>query len=1037
MTTSSAESWLGMPMVELLENDRRPIFIIDLDIESAYTVAPLQPVFYNESLRRFPALQEAICKDTAKSAHNLPHLESYGSFKRWICQHYHASNLNYAPINFRAMTWDAITVGHFNVISARLGARPYTASFMETLLLTGPAKSEFDLGETYSPGLSSLRNRYTPLSGPSSTGLEDPTAHHSRSVSVSYFSPFPGGSTLERDTPEESEPLLSDKLLLDTSVSNPTTTDELSNYERDLLVSRYMQTLADLRIQREETIKRTDLLDRISAIEAVAISVISADGELVFANEEWYRMCSFPKGVTSALAWMNVFLEEDLPKAYEVWETTMIQARPMKFEARFKTPWKPPFHVDGEADEGPTWISATIYPDLSEEGVVTGGTGCIQDISEQKWLERVQKRKTEEAVERASLLEALNKRVAEAQAKEREARESDIRFRRLADLMPFGIFISDDNRHRLYANDKALEMFNMDSDLPAEVMPWDTLFFPDDVPAAKEFWRCVVDDQKSSTIEARMKTFGTTDDPEESVRRWIVCTGIPECNSDGSFRHVTVCVVDVTTIKEAEELQRQRVVDVTEARQRQEAFIDMTSHEIRNPLSSIVHSADEILQCLSKLPIVSEGRKSISTEALDSAIEAADTILFCTQHSRRIVDDILCLSKLNSNLLPISLIPTEAKRTVGHAMKMFEGELRAADITWKMDIDASLDRLGVTWVSLDTSRILQILVNLIGNSVKFTQFEDKRELRVTLSATTTKPSQAEHEAIQYLLPLKDPVDDGFDPEQTLYLKYIVQDTGCGISVDGQRILFTRFTQDSTRTHVKYGGNGLGLFISRQLCELQGGQMGFHSIEGQGSTFAFFVKTARVSPPSDSIPTNAMRVNSITAAEVLSSAHIFQSDTSTTKLDAVAASIIPPPNAAADHIHILLVEDNLINQRVLGQQLRKRGYKVNIANHGEEALSHIQTTRLWTNNNNTGNDLTIILMDIEMPVLNGLDCARRIRDLQKAGSIHAHIPIVAVTANARPQQVDDAFTAGMDDIISKPFRMPELVTLIDSIIAKAA
>jgi len=92
-------------------------------------------------------------------------------------------------------------------------------------------------------------------------------------------------------------------------------------------------------------------------------------------------MCSFPKGVTSALAWMNVFVDEDLPKAYEVWTTAMINKQPVKFEARLSTPWKPPFHVEGESDEGPTWISAAIYPDISEDGEVIGGTGCIIDIS--------------------------------------------------------------------------------------------------------------------------------------------------------------------------------------------------------------------------------------------------------------------------------------------------------------------------------------------------------------------------------------------------------------------------------------------------------------------------------------------------------------------------------------------------------------------------------------------------------------------------------------------------------------------------------
>ena len=140
-----------------------------------------------------------------------------------------------------------------------------------------------------------------------------------------------------------------------------------------------------------------------------------------------------------------------------------------------------------------------------------------------------------------------------------------------------------------------------------------------------------------------------------------------------------------------------------------------TSHEIRNPLSSIVHSADEIIQCLTDLQRLSTETCAVAKGALDSAKDATDTILFCAQHSKRIVDDILTLSKLNSNLLPISLMAVDAREPVNQALKMFDGELRASDIAWALCIDPSVRELGIGWVELDTSRVLQILVNLIGN----------------------------------------------------------------------------------------------------------------------------------------------------------------------------------------------------------------------------------------------------------------------------------------------------------------------------------
>jgi CheY-like chemotaxis protein len=113
----------------------------------------------------------------------------------------------------------------------------------------------------------------------------------------------------------------------------------------------------------------------------------------------------------------------------------------------------------------------------------------------------------------------------------------------------------------------------------------------------------------------------------------------------------------------------------------------------------------------------------------------------------------------------------------------------------------------------------------------------------------------------------------------------------------------------------------------------------------------------------------------------------------------------------DTFRVLLVEDNLINQDVLSRQLRKAGHIVHIANHGQEALEFLQTTNLWLNNH-TGIPLDIVLMDIEMPVMNGIDCAQQMRKLQAQGSIIKHIPIIAVTANTRLAQIESCLAAGM-------------------------
>lgn len=128
------------------------------------------------------------------------------------------------------------------------------------------------------------------------------------------------------------------------------------------------------------------------------------------------------------------------------------------------------------------------------------------------------------------------------------------------------------------------------------------------------------------------------------------------------------------------------------------------------------------------------------------------------------------------------------------------------------------------------------------------------------------------------------------------------------------------------------------------------------------------------------------------------------------------------------IHVLIVEDNLVNQRVLAKQLQNVGMQVSVANHGGEALVYLRSTRYCVEDE-SANNLSMILMDWEMPVMDGLTCVRKIRQLQKERIVRGHVPVIAVTANARFEQVEVALRAGMDDVISKPYRIPQLCACI--------
>jgi CheY-like chemotaxis protein len=224
--------------------------------------------------------------------------------------------------------------------------------------------------------------------------------------------------------------------------------------------------------------------------------------------------------------------------------------------------------------------------------------------------------------------------------------------------------------------------------------------------------------------------------------------------------------------------------------------------------------------------------------------------------------------------------------------------------------------------------------------------------------------------------------------------------------------------------------------------MHGGAIGFSSKPGVGSTFAFYIKSrkSKLSRRASEIGAAAMNRSMLAQASALSNRSRDSKDVSPV---AVVSSEI-----AATDLHVLIVEDNLVNQRVLAKQLRSIGMKVAVANHGGEALEHIMTTNWCVPDGEHVNHLSLTLMDWEMPVsqascsplfhvtyfrhlqvMDGLTCVRRIRELQKEGVVRGHIPVIAVTANVRSEQVEVALKAGMDNVISKPFRIPELYACI--------
>lgn len=197
---------------------------------------------------------------------------------------------------------------------------------------------------------------------------------------------------------------------------------------------------------------------------------------------------------------------------------------------------------------------------------------------------------------------------------------------------------------------------------------------------------------------------------------------------------------------------------------------------------------------------------------LESGQESARTIVYCIQHQRRVVDDVLTLSKLDSDLLTVSPCPVQPVKVVREALKIFDGQLRSGDMDFNIEEDRSLQDLGVDWLNFDPGRVLQVLMNLVTNAIKFTRMELVRKISVQISASRAIPV---HGAIRYLpsmerrRPWKDQVTITDGDQERIYLSLSVTDTGRGITDEQMKALFQRFSQATPKTYAQYGGSGLG------------------------------------------------------------------------------------------------------------------------------------------------------------------------------------------------------------------------------------
>ena len=393
-----------------------------------------------------------------------------------------------------------------------------------------------------------------------------------------------------------------------------------------------------------------------------------------------------------------------------------------------------------------------------------------------------------------------------------------------------------------------------------------------------------------------------------------------------------------------------------EASRAKSQFLATMSHEIRTPLNGVLGMAELLL----------------GTKLSDTQQRFAQTIHSSGQALLTLLNDILDFSKIEADKLELEHAHFDLQRTIAEVVDLFaaRAQSKGLELTSQFQTDVPRHVVG------DPHRLRQILVNLVGNALKFTE-QGKIEVKVRTQQAADSDSHCHNFCL---------------------LHFSVRDTGVGIPYEAQAQIFESFSQADHSTTRKYGGTGLGLAITKQLVELMAGTLGVESTPDEGSTFWWTAELEMQSLPADQIQQP-------------------EEDRSRPS----------QPQSAQTYVsrRLLLAEDNPVNQEVARAMLENLGCTVDIVENGHEAVQTVMQ--------GVQGAYDLVLMDCHMPKMDGFEATQEIRSWE-AASIHSPhtrpIPIIALTANVQQDNRERCLAVGMNDHVGKPFSQDQIKSVLE-------